>query len=151
MPPLPLYKVRKAQLSDLEFIHQSVTAINQSNIGLNEFETLLKNKLKAVGYFIFILDAHHTTTDRAGLLIANESQYLIDKWPMIEIQEFFITPKFRKLGAADFMYSYLENFAKDKNAYKMKVSCKINSTLNQNFYTSRGFKISKKQYLKPVY
>lgn len=146
-----LFKVRKAKLSDVDFIHQCVTAINQSNIGLNDFESLLKQKIKATGFYIFILEEHANSVTNAGLVVAAEIQHLIDLWPIVEILEFFITPKYRKFGAADFLYNYLEKFAKEKKAFKLKVSCKMNATLNQNFYTSRGFKIDKKQYVKPVY
>ena len=145
------FKVRKANLLDLEFIHQAIAATNGMNIGLHEFEILLKGKLKSSGFHMLILEAHSRNSTKAGLLVANTQQNLTDLWPTIEIQELFIMPKYRKYGAADFLYAYLENFTKEQKAYRLKVSCKINSTLNQNFYTARGFKISKKQYVKEVY
>ncbi len=145
------FKVRKARLSDIEFIHQVISTLSESNIRLNEFEAILKAKLKATGYYIYLLEEHSKTIENTGLLVVNVNQSLTDFWPIVEVQDFFIIPKYRKFGAADFLYNFLENFAKEQKAYRLKVSCKINSTLNQNFYTTRGFKISKKQYIKPVY
>lgn len=147
----PIYKIRKAKISDLEFIHKSITSIYQTIIGLNDFEGILKKKINSSDHHIFILEDHSISLEYAGLLIATTSQHLIDMWPTIEILDIFIMPKYRKLGAADFLYNYLEDFAKVKKAFKLKVSCKINSTLNQSFYTHRGFRINQKQYTKPVY
>jgi N-acetylglutamate synthase-like GNAT family acetyltransferase len=147
----PSYKVRKAVFSDIDFIYSLVALNTESNIGIDKFETHLKQKLKTSGFYIFILEEQKIKIEKAGLLIASESQQLVDAWPIIEIQEFFIVPKYRKIGAADFLFNYVEQFSKEKKAYKLKVNCKINSTLNQNFYTDRGFKIAKKQYTKPVY
>lgn len=145
------FKVRKANQLDLEFVHQAIVSVYESKLGLHEFETLYKTKIKASGFYIFILEEYSRNLTQAGLLVAHVQQNLTDLWPTIEIQELFILPKYRKFGAADFLYGYLENFTKEQNAYRLKVNCKINSTLNQNFYTARGFKISKKQYVKEVY
>jgi GNAT superfamily N-acetyltransferase len=145
------FKVRKANQSDLEFVHQAIVSVNDSKMGLHEFETLYKMKLKTSGFFIFILEEYSRNLTQAGLLVAHAQQNLADLWPTIEIQELFILPKYRKFGAADFLYGYLETFTKEQKVYRLKVNCKINSTLNQNFYTARGFKISKKQYVKEVY
>ena len=35
-----------------------------------------------------------------------------------------------------------------REVFSIKVHCEIKSTLNQNFYTSKGFKYDKKAYLK---
>ena len=147
----PSYKVRKALFSDIDFIYQLVVSNAESNIGMDKFETHLKQKLKTSGFYIFILEDQKIKIEKVGLLIATENQQLVDVWPIMEIQEFFIVPKYRKLGAADFLFNYLEQISTEKKVYKLKVNCKINSTLNQNFYTARGFKIAKKQYIKPVY
>ena len=145
------FKIKKANLLDLKFIHQSIQSLSEQNIGLQDFETLFKSKTKSQSFTIFILEDRSRLGCNAGLLVVQLQQNLSDKWPTIEIQELFILPKYRKFKAADFLYTYLEQFAKDQKAYKIKVNCKINSTLNQNFYTAKGFKISKKQYVKEVY
>ena len=146
-----LFKVRKAGIADLDFIHHAIVAINEVDIAKHEFELLLKAKLKTAGCFIFILEEHTRSATKAGLLVARSYQNLTDYWPIIEIQELYIIPKYRKLGGADFLYNYVEGFSREQKAYRLKVNCNINSTLNQNFYTTRGFKISKKQYAKDVY
>jgi N-acetylglutamate synthase-like GNAT family acetyltransferase len=147
----PKYIIRNAKISDLEFIHKSLISIYQNPIALNDFETIFKKKIKSTDHHIFILENQSISIEFAGLLIATTNQHLIDMWPTIEILEIFIMPKYRKFGAADFLYNYLEGFAKAKKVFKLKVSCKINSTLNQSFYTHRGFRINQKQYTKPVY
>jgi hypothetical protein len=55
------------------------------------------------------------------------------------------------LHAAEFLYHAIEQFTVAKKVFKLHVSCYINSTLNQNFYTKRGFKVNKKLYVKEVY
>lgn len=151
MSTLTLFKVRKASLADLDFIHQAVVSICEIKTAKHEFELLLKAKLKTSGCFVFILEEHSRVASKAGLLVARSCQNLTDGWPVVEIQELYILPKYRKLGGADFLYNYVENFSREQKAYRLKVNCNINSTLNQNFYTTRGFKISKKQYIKEVY
>jgi len=81
-------------------------------------------------------------------MVSEIKQGLSDRRKSVEIIEFIVQPKYRKLKGAEFLYNVFEEIMKQREIFSIKVHCEIKSTLNQNFYTSKGFKYDKKMYLK---
>jgi ribosomal protein S18 acetylase RimI-like enzyme len=145
---LPNYTTRKAELKDVMYFFESISTQTDATLDINKFNEQFKKKLKDKTSILLLLEY---TKKSIGFIIAQEYQTLSDAFPSLEIQELYITSKYRKLKAAEFLYSQLEEKGKSKGYFKLKVNCNINSTLNQNFYISNGFKIQKKQYYKNIY
>ena len=144
----PTYTIRKAELKDVMYFFESINSQTDSTLDINKFNHQFKKKLKDKTSILLLLDVDKKSV---GFIVAQEYQTLSDSFPFLEIQELFIAPKFRKLKAAEFLFSEFVEKSKNKGYYKLKVNCNINSTLNQNFYISKGFKIQKKQYHKSIY
>ncbi|MEN9701366.1 MAG: hypothetical protein RIR55_681 [Bacteroidota bacterium] len=144
----PNYTTRKAELKDVMYFFESINTQIDSILDINKFNEEFKKKVKDKKSILLLLEVDKKPV---GFIVAQEYQTLSDPFPLLGIQELYIAPKYRKLKAAEFLYSEFEEIAKTKGYYKLKVNCNINSTLNQNFYISKGFKIQKKQYFKSIY
>lgn len=144
----PNYTTRKAELKDVMYFLESINTQIDSTLDIHKFNDQFKKKVKDKTSILLLLEVDKKTV---GFIISQAYQTLSDPFPLLEIQELFIAPKYRKLKAADFLFSEFVDKAKNKGYYKLKVNCNINSTLNQNFYISKGFKIQKKQYQKSIY
>jgi len=145
MNTFPNYTFREAQLSDLMFYYDSLSSTELVLIDSFEFEINFKQKYEDVNYFMFVIE---DLGKPVGLIVLQKVKNLSDPSPWIEILEFFILSKYRKLQAADYFYQKIEEYVKKLGIFKMNVACKINSTITQHFYTKRGFKIQKKLYAK---
>jgi len=97
-------------------------------------------------YIILIL--LHEDDTKIGAIVATIAQGLSERRKQANITDFFVLPKYRKLKGADFLYTQFEKELANLEVFSVKVSCEIKSTLNQNFYASKGFKFDKKLYLK---
>lgn len=56
----------------------------------------------------------------AGGVILQYRQTFLDKFPFLEIQDFFVTPKYRKLNAAEYLYQSIEKLAVEKRFLNYK-------------------------------
>jgi ribosomal protein S18 acetylase RimI-like enzyme len=113
-----------------------------------EFDLIYKSKLKIKSNHLLVLTDQQGNS--AGCSIVEFRTILTEKFPYCEIQLFYIHPKYRKHFAAEAMYEAIEEITVGKNCFKIKVSTLLNATINQRFYTKRGFKLIKKTYLKTV-
>ncbi len=145
----PQYKVRQAKLKDVMYFYDAVCSILNTKQDLLEFQINFKVKLKAKDFILLVAELDNKLV--VGCIVAQKRNTLTNPVFSIEIQELYITPKYRKLKAADFLYNAIESFSLEQKIHKLIVNCNINSTLTQNFYTKRGHKIAKKQYSKEIY
>jgi len=145
----PHYKLRQAKLNDVMYFYDAVCSILNTKLDVLEFQINFKEKLKAKDFLVLVAELDNMTV--VGCIVAQKRNTLSNHEFFIEIQELYITPKYRKLKAADFLYNAIESFSLEQKIHKLIVNCNINSTLTQNFYTKRGHKIAKKQYSKEIY
>lgn len=145
----PQYKVRQAKLNDVMYFYDAVCSIMNTQIDMLDFQSNYKEKLKNKDFIFLVLELDNKTI--VGCVVAQKRTTLSNVNAFIEIQELYISPKFRKLKAADFLYNAIEALCLEQKINILNVSCNINSTLTQNFYTKKGFKIAKKKYNKEIY
>ena len=145
----PQYKLRQAKLNDVMYFYDAVCSIINTKLDVLEFQINFKEKLKAKDFLLLVAELDNKTV--VGCIVAQKRNTLSNPEFFIEIQELYITPKYRKLKSADFLYNAIESFSLEQKIHKLIVNCNINSTLTQNFYTKRGHKIAKKQYSKEIY
>ena len=144
---LPTYQTRKAELKDVMFFYEAISSMSTSKLNIVDFDIQFKYKIKDKSNIQLVLIANNKTV---GCIIAQVRQQLSDAMPYVEVQELYIAPKYRKLKGADFLYTSLEEKVAKESKYQLRVNCNINSTLNQNFYVKKGYKIFKKQYKKDI-
>jgi ribosomal protein S18 acetylase RimI-like enzyme len=144
----PAYTVRKATLNDILFFHSSIESISGLTFNIMEFDFIFKSKLKIKSNQLLVLIDQEGKL--AGCSIVEFRTILSEKFPYFEIQLFYIIPKYRKYFAAETLYEAIEKITIEKKCFKIIVSTMSNATINQRFYTRRGFKFIKKTYLKTV-
>ena len=145
----PKYNFKTASLKDVIFFYESICATSTIQPDIMVFNSKYKQRLKDKHCIQLLLEVDGKQA--VGCVLAEVREQLSDANPYVEIQELYIFPKFRKLKAADFLYTALEEKVRELKIYQLRVNCNINSTLNQNFYVKKGFKISKKQYKKEAF
>ncbi|MFZ9220597.1 MAG: GNAT family N-acetyltransferase, partial [Sediminibacterium sp.] len=101
MNTFPNYTFREAQLSDLMFYYDSLSSTELVLIDSFEFEINFKQKFEDVNYFMFVIE---DLGKPVGLVVLQKVKNLSDPSPWVEILEFFILSKYRKLQAADYFY-----------------------------------------------
>lgn len=144
----PVFSVRKALLSDIMFFYESINAIEKLTLDINEFDSIFKSKLKLKNNQLLVLTDQDGCS--AGCGITEYRTALTESFPFCEIQLFYIHPKYRKHYAAEAFYKEIEALATEKKCFKITVSTLLSATINQRFYTKRGFKLFKKTYLKTM-
>lgn len=147
MNQLMNYQTRKAELKDVMFFYEAICFITGLESDINDFNKKYKGILKDKSAILMVIEADGKTV---GCIMAQIRQQLSDLHSFVEIQELYISPKFRNHKAADFLYNDFEVKYIQKKHKQIKVNCNVNSTLNQNFYIKKGFKIFKKQYKKEL-
>lgn len=141
----PNYNFRKAALKDVLFFYEAMSSLEGIYIDEVEFSNNFKLKFENPKCQLFVIE-DNSSQCIVGCVILEERKHLSDVSAWFEIQDLYIAPKYRKLKAADFLYQQIESYIKESSIHKLKVTCKVNSTLNQNFYTKKGFKLEKKSY-----
>ncbi len=142
------YLTRMAELKDIMFFYEAMSSITGVNFDINEFNAKFKSILKDKSSIQMVVEVEGKVV---GCLLAQVRQQMSDQYSFVEIQELYIAPKFRKYKAADFLYTTFEEKFVSKKHKQLRVNCNVNSTLNQNFYVKKGFKIFKKQYKKELF
>jgi ribosomal protein S18 acetylase RimI-like enzyme len=150
MKELPSHIIRKATLKDILFFYNAFCTLYNKQFDINKFNVQYKAKLKSKEYHLLVIELTHSAKI-VGCSCLQQRVLLFELDEFLEIQSFFITPEYRKLKAADFLYEGIELLANTLGIPYVQVSCNVNSTLNQNFYTKKGYKISKKQYQKIIF
>lgn len=144
----PIYTVRKAVLSDVMFFYESIKETANLTLNENEFDIIFKSKLKTKhNQLIVLLDQFGHA---AGCAIIEFKITLTEGDLFSEMQFFYIQPKYRKYFAAEALYNEIEQILLNKKCKKLIVSTLLNATINQRFYTKRGFKFVKKTYQKMI-
>ena len=143
----PNYHFRKATLKDVLFFYEAMCSLEDMYIDDLEFGNNFKFKMEDASSHLLVIE-ERDAQQMVGCVVVQSRKNLSDSSAWMEIQELYIVPKFRKFKAADFLYQQLELYVKEISMHKLKVACRVNSTLNQNFYTKKGFKIEKKTYGK---
>jgi N-acetylglutamate synthase-like GNAT family acetyltransferase len=144
----PIYNARKATLSDVMFFYESINTTENLTLNINDFDSIFKSKLKVKYNQMIVLTDQQGNA--AGCAIIEFRTAITDVFQFCEIQHFYIHPKYRKHAAAEALYLEIELVAITKKCFKISVSSLLNATINQRFYTKRGFKLIKKTYLKTV-
>ena len=143
------YHFKLANKEDVQIFYESFVSYTNSFLRLEEFASIFESKLKDKNHYFFLLQTEFNKKT-VGCVALNLYSEIFEMELNAEIAHFYILPKFRKLQAADILFSYIENKCKDLKVVKISVACGINSTLNQRFYTSRKFIYVKKKFLKSV-
>jgi ribosomal protein S18 acetylase RimI-like enzyme len=130
------------------FFYESINTTIGLALNEIEFDELFKLKLKTKSNQLLVLIDQEGVS--AGCAIIELRTVLTETYPFCEIQLFYIQPKYRKHFAAEALYQELEKASAMKNCFKIIVSSLIDATINQRFYTRKGFKFVKKTYLKIV-
>lgn len=144
----PAYTVRKATLSDVMFFYESINTTIGLALNEIEFDEIFKLKLKTKSNQLLVLIDQQGVS--AGCAIIELRTALTETYPFCEIQLFYIQPKYRKHFAAEAFYQEIEKLSAMKNCFKITVSSLLDATINQRFYTRKGFKFVKKTYFKTV-
>jgi hypothetical protein len=141
-----MFSVRQAEMKDAMFLHEQLVVQQKKYNDLGYFKLHFDQIFDNPNYIILILVLE--TGVSIGCMVAEIKQGLSDRRKHSEIIEFYVQAKYRKLKGAEFLYNYFEKEMEKREVFSIKVNCEIKSTLNQNFYTSKGFKYDKKAYLK---
>lgn len=144
------YTYRKANYADCGIFFDSYTSYTDVHFDKIKFTKTFESLLLDNQYSIFVFETEVNKTIAGGIILKLSNELFNDR-NFIEIHHLYIQLKYRKLNAAPKLYSFVEEIAKEYNATKIKVACKLNSTLNQRFYTRNKFIFSKKLFEKNLF
>jgi len=142
------WKIRKAELNDINYFHQALEQTYLSNINIEIFGEQFKKVIKNKNSFVYV--AENTLGNQMGCIICEKEENIFSNKPNIQIKEFYISPNYRKLNVADDLFLYVYEKAIKQGFDKIEVLCNITSTTTQNFYSRKKFRPTKKLYVKSV-
>ena len=143
------YYLKDADINDMQLFFESYIGYTNSQMNIEAFSSLYEARMNESGWQLFVLMTS-SSQKQAGCVALKIESELFDSSIHIDIAHLYISPKYRKLNAADALYEFIEAECKVLSASKISVSCGINSTLNQRFYSRRKFAYVKKMYLKVI-
>ena len=142
------WNIRKAELKDLNYVHQALDQTYLNTIDIEMFRAQFKKKIQNKNSFIYV--AANTLGNQMGCIICEKEENVISNKPNIQIKEFFITPIYRKLNVADDLFLHVYEKAMKQGFDKIEVLCNLTSTTTQNFYSRKKFRPTKKLYVKSI-
>jgi N-acetylglutamate synthase-like GNAT family acetyltransferase len=142
------WEIRNATEHDLDYFLDAFYQIYNQQLDQHSFFELFKKKLKSQNSLLFV--AQNTLGNIIGCMVCEKQESLQILKPMIQIKEFYISPKYRKFNLAEDMYVYIENKAIKMGVPRIEVLCNYTATTTQNFYLRRKFVIDRKSYIKQL-
>ncbi len=143
------WKIRKAELNDINYFHQALEQTYLSKINIEIFTAQFKKAIKNKNNFIYV--AENIMGKQMGCIICEKEENIFGNKPNIQIKEFYISPNYRKLNVADDLFLYVYEKAIKNGFYKIEVLCNLASTTTHYFYTKKNFKPIQKLYVKNIY
>jgi len=142
------WTIRKANLKDLNYFHESIQQIHSMNIDMDIFKEQFVKKLRNRNCLLYVIET--TLTNPIGCICCEKEESLLTNKPIIQIKEFYISPMYRKLNIADELFLYIYEKSVKLGMNKIEVLCNLNSTTTQNFYARKKFLPIKKLYVKTI-
>ncbi len=142
------WKIRKANLIDVNYFHQSIEQIHSMKIQFDVFTEQFKKKLKNKNCLLYVIET--TLGSQIGCICCEKEESFLTSRPIIQIKEFYISPAYRKLNIADDLFLFIYEKSIQLGMDKIEVLCNLNSTTTQNFYSQKKFIPVKKLYVKSI-
>jgi ribosomal protein S18 acetylase RimI-like enzyme len=142
------WEIRNATEQDVDYFLEAFHQIYNQQFDKHTFFELFKKKLKSQSSLLYV--AQNAIGNLIGCIVCEKQESLQILKPIIQIKEFYISPKYRKFNLAEDMYSYVENKAIKMGIPKIEVMCNYTATTTQNFYLRRKFVIDRKSYIKQL-
>ena len=142
------WTIRKANLKDLNYFHESIQQIHSMNINMDIFKEQFVKKLRNRNSLLYVIET--TLANPIGCICCEKEESLLTNKPIIQIKEFYISPMYRKLNIADELFLYIYEKSVKLGMNKIEVLCNLNSTTTQNFYARKKFLPIKKLYVKTI-
>jgi len=142
------WKIRKAELNDINYFHQALEQTYLGNINIEIFREQFKKIIKNKNSYIYV--AENALGNQMGCIICEKEENIFSSKPNIQIKEFYISPNYRKLNVADDLFLYVYEKATKQGFEKIEVLCNLTSTTTQNFYSRKKFRPTKKLYVKSI-
>jgi N-acetylglutamate synthase-like GNAT family acetyltransferase len=142
------WTIRKANLKDVNYFHQSIQHIHSMNIDMDIFKEQFVKKLRNRNCLLYVIET--TVANPIGCICCEKEESLLTNKPIIQIKEFYISPMYRKLNIADELFLYIYEKSVKLGMNKIEVLCNLNSTTTQNFYARKKFLPIKKLYVKTI-
>jgi len=142
------WEIRKAEWEDVDYLIVAFTEIYGTPFDKFTFSESYKKKLKSQQSIIYV--AENAIGNLIGCIVCEKQILLQLLEPIIQIKEFYISPKYRKLNLAEDLYYHLENKAIKMGINKIEVMCNYTATTTQNFYLRKKFVADRKSYIKII-
>lgn len=140
--------IRKAGIEDIDYFMESYFQIYASHFEKNAFVELYKKKLKSQSSWLYV--AENALGNKIGCIVCEKQETFQLPQSILQIREFYISPKYRKYHLADDLYVYIENKAIKMGITKIEVLCNLTATTTQNFYLRKKFVTDRKSYVKAI-
>jgi GNAT superfamily N-acetyltransferase len=142
------WQIRKAQLGDFNYFYQAIQEVHGNSIDSVIFKVQFSKKIISKSDFIYVIET--LLGNSIGFIVCNKVESFINNKPNIQINEFYISPNYRKMNLADELFLFIYEKALKLGFHKIEVLCNLTSTTTQNFYTRKKFKPTKKLYIKYI-
>jgi ribosomal protein S18 acetylase RimI-like enzyme len=142
------WNIRKAILEDVDYFMESYFQIYATKFEKHAFVELYKKKLKSQSSLLYV--AENALGNKIGCIVCEKQETFQMLQPILQIKEFYISPKYRKFHLADDLYAFVENKATKMGISKIEVLCNLTATTTQNFYLRKKFVTDRKSYIKAI-
>jgi ribosomal protein S18 acetylase RimI-like enzyme len=142
------WEIRKAIIEDADFFIASFFQIYGIHLAKHSFLGLFKKKLKSQTCLIYV--AENALGNTIGCIVCEKQETFQNLQSILQIKEFYVSPKYRKFNLADDLYSFVEGKAMKMCISKIEVMCNLTATTTQNFYLRKKFITDRKSYIKLI-
>jgi GNAT superfamily N-acetyltransferase len=142
------WEIRKAVLADADYFLASYFQIYGIKLDEHSFSEMFKKKIKSQSSLLCV--AINAIGNKIGCIVCERHESFQVLKPVLQIKEFYISPKYRKFNLADEIYSFVETKAAKMGVNKIEVMCNLSATTTQNFYLRKKFTLDRKSYVKVI-
>ena len=142
------WEIKNASYEDADFFLNSFREIYGHHFDVFFFVEFFKKKINSPHSILCV--AVNSNGNRIGCFVCEKQELFQDLKPVLQIKEFYISPKYRKLKLADDIYAYIEQKAFEIGFSRIEVMCNIKATTTHNFYRRKKFEADKKLYTKSL-
>ncbi len=134
-----MYRIRPAELSDLNRLHELIEELEGHPIDPINFASVYEENMKNPRIFYYIATKDSVPV---GFMSVHVQRLLHHAGNIAEVQELIVTEGCRSTGLGILLLSKAKSVAKEQGCIQMEVSCNMKRTRSHGFYESQDMRRS---------
>jgi (aminoalkyl)phosphonate N-acetyltransferase len=137
------FQIRQVGYEDINSIYNFICELENEKLDVAEFDRIFESNLNNKDYIYYLAE----TEDEIIGFISFHTQKLLHHCGIVgEIQEFYITKKYRNKGVGKSLFAIILKYADENSLKSIEVTTNKKRVENISIYENLGFKLSHNKF-----